>query len=118
MSDDKENGNEAGDKAPRALPETGVPLRKIGVNKVRDPNINVGSAILNIIVRMKGVDPLSLKPDTRFREDLGYDDLDFVEFLYAVEEAIEITIPDEVAARIRTIGDAIDAALKIIDSEG
>jgi hypothetical protein len=86
MSDDKGNGNEAGDNAPRALHETGVPVKKIDVNKVRDPNINVGASILNIIIRMKGVDPLSLKADTRFREDLGYDDLDFVEFIYAVEK--------------------------------
>ena len=41
--------------------------------------------------------------------DLEADSLDLVEFLMELEEEFGITIPEEEAEKIKTVGDAIDA---------
>ena len=48
-----------------------------------------------------------INPDTSFAEDLGPDSLDRVELLMELEEEFDITIPDEEAEQIQTVGDAI-----------
>ena len=58
-------------------------------------------------------DALRLDPDriaehTRFREDLEADSLDLVELLVELEDRYGVRIPDEQAARIRTVGQAAD----------
>lgn len=49
-----------------------------------------------------------LSPDTRFEADLGMDSLEFVELIMYVEEDHNITIPDDDAEKLRTIGELID----------
>ena len=39
--------------------------------------------------------------------DFGFDELDFAEFILALEERFAIDIPDDVGDRIRTIRDAV-----------
>ena len=45
--------------------------------------------------------------DTRIAEDLGADSLDVVEFVMEVEKEFNITIPDEEATKLTTVGDAV-----------
>jgi acyl carrier protein len=45
--------------------------------------------------------------EASFLEDVGADSLDIVELVMDLEEEFEVTIPDEDAARIRTVGDVI-----------
>ena len=40
-------------------------------------------------------------------EDLGFDSLDVVEFVMAIEEEFDIEIYDEDAEKIKTVGDAV-----------
>ncbi len=54
------------------------------------------------------VDPDRIGEDTRFREDLEADSLDLVELLVELEDRYGVRIPDEQAARIRTVGQAAD----------
>ncbi|MEM5947760.1 acyl carrier protein [Spirochaetia bacterium 38H-sp] len=42
-----------------------------------------------------------------FRQDLGADSLDTYELVYAIEEELGITIPDEKANEFETVGDAL-----------
>ncbi len=42
-----------------------------------------------------------------FVNDLGADSLDVVEFVMEVEKEFDITIPDEAAAKLETVGDAV-----------
>lgn len=42
-----------------------------------------------------------------FVNDLGADSLDTVELVMALEEEFEIEIPDEVAEKITTVGEAV-----------
>jgi acyl carrier protein len=44
---------------------------------------------------------------TALREDLGMDSFDLVELVVELEEEFRITIPDELAKSIRTVGDII-----------
>ena len=54
------------------------------------------------------IDPDRIGEDTRFREDLEADSLDLVELLVELEDRYGVRIPDEQAARIRTVGQAAD----------
>ena len=51
--------------------------------------------------------------DTNFKFDLGADDLDDIEIILAAEEEFGISIPDEEAATVETVGDLVH----IIDSK-
>lgn len=64
--------------------------------------------VLNIICDRLGVTRDRLKPDTRFVDDLGADSLDIVEIVMELEEEFEVTIPEEDAERIQTVGEAIN----------
>ena len=48
-----------------------------------------------------------IKPETDFVQDLGADSLDTVELVMCLEEEFEVTIPDEDADKIRTVGAAV-----------
>jgi acyl carrier protein len=46
--------------------------------------------------------------DSSFRQDLGADSLDTYELVYAIEEEMGITIPDEKANEFNTVRDALN----------
>lgn len=46
--------------------------------------------------------------ESSFAEDLGADSLDTVELIMAIEEEFNIEIPDEIAERISTVGEAVN----------
>lgn len=45
--------------------------------------------------------------ESSFRQDLGADSLDTYELVYAIEEELGITIPDEKANEFETVKDAL-----------
>ena len=60
------------------------------------------------IVRDKlGVDESKITETAYFVNDLGADSLDVVEFVMQVEKEFNITIPDEEATKLATVGDAV-----------
>jgi acyl carrier protein len=72
---------------------------------------NVASAeerVVEIVSENLGVSKEQVTRKTRFIEDLGADSLDIVELIMELEEEFEITIPDEQAEKIKTVGEAID----------
>ena len=46
--------------------------------------------------------------EASFRQDLGADSLDTYELVYAIEEEMGVTIPDEKANEFETVGDALE----------
>ena len=54
------------------------------------------------------VDPDRIDEDTRFKEDLEADSLDLVGLVVELEDQYGVRIPDEQAAKIRTVGQAAD----------
>lgn len=61
-----------------------------------------------IISKELDVEEDKITMDTNLQEDLGADSLDAVELIMAIEEQFAITIPDDVAQKIRTVGDIIN----------
>ena len=46
--------------------------------------------------------------DTKLVDDLGVDSIDSVELIMAVEEVYDITIPEEDAMAMKTVGDVVE----------
>ncbi|MEM8559365.1 MAG: acyl carrier protein [Bacteroidota bacterium] len=61
-----------------------------------------------IIADKLGVDESDVVRDANFTNDLGADSLDTVELIMEFEKEFDLTIPDEDAEQIATVGDAID----------
>lgn len=57
------------------------------------------------------VDPASIQESTRFREDLEADSLDLYTLVQELEDSYGLRISDEDAARILTVGQAVDFVL-------
>ena len=68
---------------------------------------DITSKVKAIIVDKLGVDETEVTPAASFTNDLGADSLDTVELIMEFEKAFGITIPDEAAEKISTVGDAI-----------
>jgi len=54
------------------------------------------------------IDEGKITLESSFRQDLGADSLDTYELVYAIEEEMGITIPDEKANEFETVKDALD----------
>ena len=54
------------------------------------------------------IDENKITLDSSFRNDLGADSLDTYELVYAIEEELGISIPDEKANEFETVRDAYD----------
>ena len=67
----------------------------------------IESKVKEIIAEKLGVDEENVKPEASFTNDLGADSLDPVELILEFEKAFNITIPDDKAEKIATVGDAI-----------
>lgn len=54
------------------------------------------------------VDPADIAEGTRFREDLDADSLDLYELVMELEDTYGISVPEDEAAKIETVGQAVD----------
>ena len=61
-----------------------------------------------LIAEKLEIDESTITMDSSFRKDLGADSLDTYELVYAIEEEMGITIPDEKANEFETVKDAIE----------
>ncbi|MCL1868028.1 MAG: acyl carrier protein [Paludibacter sp.] len=68
---------------------------------------DVAAKVKTIIVDKLGVDEADVTPNASFTSDLGADSLDTVELIMEFEKEFGISIPDEEAEKISTVGDAI-----------
>ena len=69
---------------------------------------DVSSKVVDIIVDKLGVKESEVVPEASFTNHLGADSLDTVELIMEFEKEFEISIPDEDAEKITTVGDAIN----------
>ncbi len=58
------------------------------------------------------IDEEKVTLDASFRKDLGADSLDTYELIYAIEEEMGITIPDDKANEFETVEDAVNFLLQ------
>lgn len=71
-------------------------------------NTTVEERVTKIVCNQMGTTPDKVSRETSFVNDLGADSLDTVELVMEFEDEFEISIPDEDAEKIQTVGNAID----------
>lgn len=67
----------------------------------------IAERVTHIIVDKLGVDATEITREASFTNDLGADSLDIVELIMEFEKEFNLSIPDEAAEKIGTVGDAI-----------
>ena len=68
---------------------------------------SIEERVIDIVAEQLGVEKDKISRDSHFVNDLGADSLDTVELVMELEEEFDINIPDEVAEKIQTVGEAI-----------
>ena len=64
--------------------------------------------VIQIIAEHFDVEPATLSLSTDLVQDMHADSLDLVELIMAFEDGFGLTIPDDVALSIKTVGDIVD----------
>ena len=68
---------------------------------------DVRSKVVSIIVDKLGVEESEVTNEASFTNDLGADSLDTVELIMEFEKEFNLSIPDEEAEKIETVGNAV-----------
>ena len=68
---------------------------------------NIADRVKKIIMDKLGVEESSVTNEANFINDLGADSLDTVELIMEFEKEFDVSIPDEQAEKITTVGDAV-----------
>lgn len=68
----------------------------------------VAERVTRIIVDKLGVDEAEVVVGANFIQDLGADSLDTVELIMEFEKEFDVSIPDDQAEKIQTVGQAIE----------
>ncbi|MFK7969359.1 MAG: acyl carrier protein [Bacteroidia bacterium] len=68
---------------------------------------NIAEKVTGIIIDKLGVEKSEITNEASFANDLGADSLDTVELIMEFEKEFNISIPDEAAEQIVTVGDAV-----------
>jgi len=75
--------------------------------KHRKKMSEIAEKVKKIIVEKLGVDESEVTPEASFTNDLGADSLDTVELIMEFEKEFSVSIPDDQAETIGTVGQAI-----------
>jgi len=77
-------------------------------------DVNIQEKVIEIVSEQMGVDKGEVSPETSFINDLNADSLDTVELVMEFEDEFDMSIPDEEAEKIQTVGAAIDYITQIM----
>ena len=78
---------------------------------------DVEAKVKSIVAEQLGVDQAEISHETSFVNDLNADSLDTVELVMEFEDEFDMSIPDEEAEKIQTVGQAIDHIQKYLDNK-
>ena len=70
--------------------------------------------LADVAAEVLGVDRAKVTEDASFKDDLGADSLDLVEFVMAIEERFDISVPEEKLEGISTVGEAATLVLDTV----
>lgn len=73
----------------------------------------IESKVIEIISEQMGVDKAEITRETSFINDLNADSLDTVELVMEFEDEFDMSIPDEEAEKIQTVGAAVEYIVNI-----
>ena len=68
---------------------------------------DIFNKVTTIIANQLSIDKADITMDSEIIKDLGADSLDIVEMLMGLEGGYGMSIPDEVAAGLKTVGDIV-----------
>jgi len=77
----------------------------------------IENKVIEIISEQMGVDKAEITKETSFINDLNADSLDTVELVMEFEDEFDMSIPDEEAEKIQTVGAAIDYIVSIAQTK-
>ncbi len=69
---------------------------------------DIKERVIKIVSEQMGVDKSEITLETSFVNDLNADSLDTVELVMEFEDEFELSIPDEEAEKIQTVGAAVE----------
>lgn len=72
--------------------------------------------LCSIIVDVLGVEADEITPDTTFVDDLGADSLDVAQIIMGIEEEFDVTVDQDVASTVTTVGQALELIKNAIDA--
>ncbi|HLA67954.1 MAG TPA: acyl carrier protein [Acidimicrobiia bacterium] len=75
----------------------------------------VEAKMTDLLVDELGIDRDKINMGARFEEDLEVDSLGVVELLMALEDTFGVSIPDEEAESIGTVGQAVDVVMQKLE---
>lgn len=84
-----------------------VSLHSVLSIKIKNKMSEIATRVTSIITDKLGVEESQVTPEASFTNDLGADSLDTVELIMELEKEFDLSIPDEEAEKIVTVGDAI-----------
>lgn len=76
---------------------------------------DIAKKIIEIIAEELSVDENTISLESTFTDDLGADSLDVCQIIMRLEEMYEITIDDDAAMNIKTVGDAVEQLEKVVN---
>ena len=77
----------------------------------------IENKVIDIICEQMGTDRSEITRHTSFINDLNADSLDTVELVMEFEDEFDMSIPDEEAEKIQTVGAAVDYITKVAHSK-
>jgi acyl carrier protein len=77
----------------------------------------IENKVIDIISEQMGADKSEISRETSFINDLNADSLDTVELVMEFEDEFDMSIPDEEAEKIQTVGAAIDYIVNVAQSK-
>ena len=78
----------------------------------------IENKVVEIISEQMGAEKSEITRGTSFINDLNADSLDTVELVMEFEDEFDMSIPDEEAEKIQTVGAAVDYIVKTMHSKG
>ncbi len=67
--------------------------------------------VIILAAEQAGLDAGAVTAEMRLEEDLDFDSLDKVEFTMTMEDAFDLSIPDELAEDVTTVGQAAELVI-------
>lgn len=77
----------------------------------------IEAKVIEIVSEQMGVEKGEISRETSFINDLNADSLDTVELVMEFEDEFDMSIPDEEAEKIQTVGAAIDYIAEIMKNK-
>ena len=72
--------------------------------------------LVSIIVDVLGVEAEEITPGATFVDDLGADSLDVAQIIMGIEEEFDVTVDQDVASNVTTVGQAFELIKNAIDA--